>query len=363
MMPFLLDTQYRSHPVIAEFSARTFYAGRLKSGVKAEDRKPPRGLPWPRDGVPIAFIDSNHEEATEGESKYNPGESELILRLVQDAFFQRELEITEIGVVTPYVAQVRLLKRMLRSVIPEGADPELLEVASVDNFQGREKELIIFSAVRCNRTGTVGFLADWRRLNVMITRARRGMVVVGNSQTLKADEHWAKWLEFYYRVASGRARTPSPEKEKQKIDPNETPEEREARLKKERVEAARRLSMAIRFPGLAMAQQEKKERRSRSRSFSPIGGGVVGEADKLTQVKGGRKKPRAKTPSPERPLRVVKEVGIGRRQKSTEFDKNAPAQTNGDPSASKASKAPGAAKAKAKAKAKVSIASEDEGSS
>merc|ERR1719394_2209380 len=68
--PFLLDTQYRSNPIIAEFSSRTFYAGRLKSGVKAEDRKPPRGLPWPRHDVPIAFVDCHGEEGTEGESKF-----------------------------------------------------------------------------------------------------------------------------------------------------------------------------------------------------------------------------------------------------------------------------------------------------
>lgn len=347
--PHLLDTQFRSHPLIAEFSARTFYAGKLKSGVEAKERKPPRGLPWPRDGAPIAFVDVNSDEQSEGDSKFNPGEAEVVNRIVQDVFFQRELEVTEVGVVTPYLAQVKLLKRMLKNIVPEGQDPELLEVASVDNFQGREKDLIVFSAVRSNRTGTVGFLADWRRLNVMLTRARRGIVIIGNSRTLKVDEHWAKWLDFYAKVSSGRpTKTPSPERSKAKEPLNETPEERDARLKKERVEAARKLSMAIRFPGLAMANTEKKD-RSRSRSDSPI---HMGEADALHKVKGGRQKPRQRTPSPERkPLKVVKEVGIGRRDKKDEF---APAAAPGQ--------AAGKAKAKAKAKAKLAIASDGEDS-
>jgi len=356
LTPFLLDTQYRSHPIIAEFSARTFYAGKLKSGVVPSERKQVRGLPWPRPGCPIGFVECQGEEQTEGESKFNPAQAEMVCRFVQDAFYQRELEVTEIGVVTPYVSQVRLLKRMIKNMIPEGTDPELLEVASVDNFQGREKDLIIFSSVRSNRSGTMGFLADWRRLNVMLTRARRGLLIVGNSHTLKSDEHWAKWLEFYGRVASGRARTPSPERVSAEVLKNETEDEKNARLKKERTDAARKLSMAIRFPGLAMAQSKKKEEtRERSRSWSPGGGPILnGSADSMTVVKGGRTRARAKTPSPERKGRVVKETGIGKKQRTSEF---APAPATGDgPSAAVVAKA----KAKAKAKVKLAIASDDD---
>ena len=128
------------------------------------------------------------------------------------------------GIVTPYSAQVRLLRQLWReacqqataaapkkgsSAPPEPtdtaaaaaaalaaacADPRSLEIASVDNFQGREKELIIFSAVRANARGAVGFLSDWRRLNVMLTRARRGLLVLGCAVTLRHDALWAEWL-------------------------------------------------------------------------------------------------------------------------------------------------------------------------
>jgi superfamily I DNA and/or RNA helicase len=91
-----------------------------------------------------------------------------------------------IGVVTPYAAQVRQIRRMLRGSC---------EVCSVDGFQGREKDVIIMSTVRASHSGSVGFLADWRRVNVAFTRPKCGLIVLGNYETLSRErETWAPWL-------------------------------------------------------------------------------------------------------------------------------------------------------------------------
>lgn len=199
--PCFLDTQYRSHPVLAEFSARLFYQNALKSGVSASSRPLPRGVPWPNANVPVAFFEVGSPEAVEGESKANMQEVNHIVALFQEVLRVGELGVEDIGVVTPYMGQVRALRRALRQVLPE-EQRRLLEIATVDNFQGREKELILFSAVRSNRHGNVGFLADWRRLNVMLTRARRGLVVFGTAHTLRYDCHWQQWLEWCHGLGA-----------------------------------------------------------------------------------------------------------------------------------------------------------------
>jgi hypothetical protein len=103
-----------------------------------------------------------------------------------------------------YSGQVQLLKKVMnqRSAEMQGQcrpeeDPALVEIASVDGFQGREKDIIVFSAVRANDQGQVGFLADWRRVNVMLTRAKYGVIIIGNTQTLRYEtQTWANWLRW-----------------------------------------------------------------------------------------------------------------------------------------------------------------------
>jgi superfamily I DNA and/or RNA helicase len=109
----------------------------------------------------------------------------------------------KIGVISPYNGQVHLIKCLLAE------DPDIIslvrstsatiEVKSVDGYQGRERDVIIFSTVRSNHQGNIGFLTDWRRLNVALTRAKSALLVVGDMDTLsEGDKYWgafSKWCE------------------------------------------------------------------------------------------------------------------------------------------------------------------------
>ena len=77
-----------------------------------------------------------------------------------------------------------------------GEDLQSLEIKSVDGYQGREKEVIVLSTVRSNEDGVVGFLSNFRRLNVALTRARRGLIVIGDDRTLRNDSTWESWLDW-----------------------------------------------------------------------------------------------------------------------------------------------------------------------
>eukprot|EP00435_Cladocopium_sp_Y103_P024216 s3785_g5.t3 len=205
--PYFLDTQFRSHPKLMEWVAGSIYEGRLQSGILEDARPSVGGFEWPKKKVPVAFVEMGRwaGESVEYESKMNHAEAERVISIIESVL-DAGCSADQVGIITPYMAQVRLLRMLWRTRCQEKMSRKKakkslnqlreLEIASVDNFQGREKELIVFSAVRNNAAGRVGFLADWRRLNVMLTRARRGLIVVGNAHTLCKDPYWQKWLEW-----------------------------------------------------------------------------------------------------------------------------------------------------------------------
>ena len=143
--------------------------------------------------TPLEFIDTagagyDEELEPDGESRLNRGEADLVCRKVQ-ALLEAGLPAADIAVIAPYAAQVRLLRSRL--------DVPGLEIDSVDGFQGREKEAVVISLVRSNVEGEIGFLGDIRRMNVAMTRARRKLLLVGDSATLSAHPFYTRMLEYF----------------------------------------------------------------------------------------------------------------------------------------------------------------------
>ena len=188
----MLTTQYRMHPTIREFPSSRFYENRLEDGCTSADRPPAAGFLWPDWDKPVAFVPVHGAEMEEesGSSRSNMDEAAVVIKIVNDLLAPGDLTPEDIGVISPYSGQVRLIQGMLDGQI------DGLEVKSIDGYQGREKEVIVLSTVRANDSGKVGFLSNYRRLNVALTRAKRGLIVIGDDRTLRNDSTWASWLDW-----------------------------------------------------------------------------------------------------------------------------------------------------------------------
>lgn len=192
-----LDVQYRMHESIMAFSSREFYDGTLIAHESVASHllcQLPGVASTDLTTVPLTFIDTagagyDEELEPEGESRLNRQEAELAVRKVRD-LLAAGVPPTDVAVIAPYSAQVRLLRRLL-------ADVAGLEIDSVDGFQGREKEAVVLTLVRSNAEGEVGFLGDVRRTNVALTRARRGLIVIGDSATLSALGFYQRMIEHF----------------------------------------------------------------------------------------------------------------------------------------------------------------------
>jgi superfamily I DNA and/or RNA helicase len=197
----LLDTQYRMHREVSVWPRGEFYQGKVLDGYNVADGG--YNQPYALDLMgPYAFIDAaegQEESEPESRSKFNMMEVDLVLYLLRKfrSACKSARVTAEVGVISPYKGQVAVLQSHLGvtngSQLGGGIN---VEIQSVDGFQGREKDVIIFSAVRANRAGNIGFLQDHRRLNVAITRAKYALWIVGNAGTLKAnDEVWRCLVE------------------------------------------------------------------------------------------------------------------------------------------------------------------------
>ena len=206
----MLMEQYRMHPDISAFPNAQFYDSKLLDGISAEDRPLPQpSYLWPllengtRSCVAFVGVEQGKEDRTQSKSFCNQAEVDIVVSVVED-LLANGLKPEEIGIISPYMGQVVALKRaLLRANIPiipkrrKDGTTSIVEVNSIDAFQGSEKDVIIMSTVRANDQGSVGFLKDYRRMNVALTRAKRGLVVIGHPDTLRNDPSWKAWLEWY----------------------------------------------------------------------------------------------------------------------------------------------------------------------
>lgn len=177
----MLDTQYRMPRQIADFISGQFYDGNYHTGGQQSQAD---GF-FP--GLPLVFIDTVREpkhfeqRAEDGQGYSNAVEA----RVIADLFLAYQAKKVDVGVIVPYKKQAEVIRRELRRRQASLSEDDLLNrIATVDSFQGREQDVILFSFTRSNTEGRIGFLTELRRLNVSLTRARRQLVLVGDSSTL-----------------------------------------------------------------------------------------------------------------------------------------------------------------------------------
>lgn len=174
---YLLNVQYRMRKAIAGFSSSYFYNDLLHTAEHLQNT-----------GVHLTFIDTagsgyNETHGPDGVSLQNEGE----LNIVRQLFEQEQLDAAHTAFISPYSGQVMSAKEQL---------PNGIRISTIDSFQGQEKENIIVSLVRSNEDGDIGFLKDYRRMNVAMTRAKEQLFVIGDSATIGADAFYGAFLSY-----------------------------------------------------------------------------------------------------------------------------------------------------------------------
>ena len=198
----LLKVQYRMNDDIMRFSSDWFYHGELESAPEVKYRSI-LDLDTPMTWIDTAQLDIEAHEELVGETygRINRAEAQLTIDTLQHYFErlgrQRVIdERLDVGIISPYRAQVQLLRRMLRKSAYFKPLRHLISVNTVDGFQGQERDIIVISLVRSNDAGQIGFLRDLRRMNVAITRARMKLFILGDSTTMTRHPFYKKLYQY-----------------------------------------------------------------------------------------------------------------------------------------------------------------------
>lgn len=192
-----LGMQYRMHSEISDISSKLFYDGEIETGVEDSDRmKFNQYKSIFRNSRPIIFYDVAGFERRQRESYANDQEKDIVIDILQEFEHNPAFDPKKLAVISNYSSQIFNLKSEIRKSKFSRKFKEFLEVDTVDAFQGREKDFVIISTVRANKHGNVGFLKDSRRMNVAVTRAKHGVVIVGNKDTLMNEDKWGELIEI-----------------------------------------------------------------------------------------------------------------------------------------------------------------------
>jgi hypothetical protein len=211
----MLQTQYRMHPEICAFPSAHFYQNKLQNAESVSG--PSHAAFFHQDPrfAPYLVFDIEGQEQLSGHSMSNAVEAKFVAEhlaaLLRAVPPDRRAQLAaQIGVITPYHQQRMELIRAIGAILPAELT-SAIDVATVDSFQGREKDVIVISCVRAltEHSGGIGFVADRRRLNVAVTRARLALWIVGDSRALDRSPDWRALIDdaigrkIYRRTADG----------------------------------------------------------------------------------------------------------------------------------------------------------------
>ena len=205
----MLNQQHRMHSKLCQFPSKQFYDDKLLTATGIDGaRLIPQAIFGRKSPIKFVPVKDGKEQRMKSGSWYNEVEIGYILKAVKDLTNQsgeQNLKGENITILTPYRAQQARIQIQLRNAWQQSDPPP--EVCSIDGYQGRENEIIVFSAVRCG--SSLGFCDDCRRINVLLTRAKRGLVVVGDCTTLMRSRIWREWIQMAEQESTMKAKASS----------------------------------------------------------------------------------------------------------------------------------------------------------
>ncbi|MBO0947590.1 AAA domain-containing protein [Fibrella forsythiae] len=194
----LLDEQYRMHEQIMGYSSRVFYGNQLRAHASVASHDLFQG------DSALQFVDTagcGFDEKLEGTSSTNPEEAALLIKhltqvVAQLSQFYQPATFPSIAIISPYKQQLVVLNELLSHAPDLQPYRHAISVNTIDSFQGQERDIVYISMTRSNDRAEIGFLADIRRMNVAMTRARKKLVVIGDSGTLASNPFYADFVTY-----------------------------------------------------------------------------------------------------------------------------------------------------------------------